>query len=290
MAKKILFDQENERRPYLAVNAVILRKRNGQEEILLGKRRNVAGAGFWYVPGGHVRETERISDALAREVKEETGLKTEVGKLLWWEENFKDGPHHVTLYFEAVLTNPQQTPKNLEPDKCEQWSWFPVDKPPQPLWLSLSKFLQAYREKTRIISFATASVDYIGTGVAAVIRDKKGRVLLQKRGRLAKNEVGCWKLPGGTIEWGEKAEEALRREIKEELGVEIKIDKFLFCLDDILAQEGQHWLVPFYLCQINKGSPQNLEPGKIDEIKWVPLDKLPSKLAFGTKEAFSKIT
>jgi len=48
-------------------------------------------------------------------------------------------------------------------------------------------------------------------------------------------------------------------------------------------------LVPFYLCQIKNGKPKNKEPGKIDEIRWFPLDKLPKKLGFGTTEVMRRI-
>ncbi len=136
---------------------------------------------------------------------------------------------------------------------------------------------------------AKASVDYIGVGVGGVIINEKNQVLLQLRGPKSRNEVGFWKLPGGEIEYGEKAKEALKREIKEELGIEIKIVKQLFCLDDILKKENQHWLVPFYLCKIKNGKPKNKEPGKISRIKWFKISKLPKKLALGTREVLSLI-
>ncbi len=50
----------------------------------------------------------------------------------------------------------------------------------------------------------------------AVVVEKEGKVLLLKR----KN--GLWELPGGGVEWGERPEEAVVREGKEECGVEIK--------------------------------------------------------------------
>lgn len=136
---------------------------------------------------------------------------------------------------------------------------------------------------------AIPSKDYVGVGVGGVILNRKKEVLLQLRGKKAKNEVGLWKLPGGQIEYGETAIKALKREIKEELGVEIKIIRQIFCFDDILVNEGQHWLVPFYLCQIKKGRPKNMEPGKIDKISWFSLDKLPKKLAFGTTQVIRRI-
>lgn len=55
MRKKVLFDKKNESRPYLTVNAVTTKVESGVEYILLGQRKNVAGAGFWYVTGGHYR-------------------------------------------------------------------------------------------------------------------------------------------------------------------------------------------------------------------------------------------
>lgn len=136
---------------------------------------------------------------------------------------------------------------------------------------------------------AKPSIDYVGVGVGGVILNNKNQVLLQLRGPKAKNEIGVWKLPGGQIEWGETAISALRREVKEELGVEIKIIKQIFCFDDILINEDQHWLVPFYLCKIKKGRPKNMEPGKTDKIRWFNLNNLPENLAFGTSEILSKV-
>ncbi len=40
--------------------------------------------------------------------------------------------------------------------------------------------------------------DYIGVGVGAMIFNDKGELLLAKRGQAAKNERGCWEIPGGS--------------------------------------------------------------------------------------------
>jgi len=286
--KKIIFDKKNEDRPYVAANAVIFKNINGKQYLLLGKRKNVAGHNHFYLPGGHIKKGEKIHDTLIREVKEETGLDVIPEKFLWIEENF-EGPHHITFYYQARLKNENQKPKNLEPQKCYGWDFYPINNPPKPLWVSLGKFLEEYQQKKRVLRFATPSIDYIGVGVAAVILNEKNEVLLQLRGPKAKNERGLWKLPGGAIEYGEKAEEALKRELKEELGIEIKIIKQIFCLDDILKEENQHWLVPFYLCRIKKRIPKILEPEKTTKIAWFSLKNLPKNLAFGTKEALRKV-
>ena len=62
--------------------------------------------------------------------------------------------------------------------------------------------------------------------VAAVIRDEEGRILITQR-NLKKAQGGLWEFPGGKIEPNETREEAIVREIKEELDIDIKCDKYL---------------------------------------------------------------
>ena len=286
--RKIIFDKENEKRPYLSVAGVLIKRVANQEFILLGKRKNIAGHGYYYLPAGHVLEGETNKEALIREIKEECGLAVEAyDQVIWVDENLEK-PHHVTLYYFCRLKEDKE-PQNLERERCYFWRWFSINNPPNPLWQNLSDFIEAYRTKKLINQFFKPSIDYVGVGVAGIIINKKKEVLLQLRGKKARNERGLWKLPGGQIEWGEKAEDALKREIKEELNVEVKILRLLFCLDDILVNKGQHWLVPFYLCWIKKGKPVNQEPDKIEKIAWFSLDSLPKNLAFGTKEALEKL-
>lgn len=286
--KKLIFDPENEDRPYISANAVIIKTIKNKEYILLGKRKNVAGHNQYFIPGGHIKTGEKIFDSLKREVKEETDLDVEINQILWIDENF-EVLHHINIYLKGILQNLNQKPKNLEPERCYGWDFYPIDNPPKPLWQTLGQFLKEYQERKRILCFGTPSVDYIGVGVGGIILNKKKEVLLQLRGKKARNERGLWKLPGGQIEYGEKAEQALKREIKEELGVEIKILKQIFCLDDILKKESQHWLVPFYLCKIKKGKPKILEPKKTEKIAWFLLKNLPKNLAFGIREVLEKI-
>lgn len=114
-------------------------------------------------------------------------------------------------------------------------------------------------------------VDYIGVGVgAAIIRD--GKVLLIKRGEKAKNERGKWEIPGGGVEFGEKMEEALNREMMEELGVKIKTVELLGVFDHIISEDKQHWVSPTFICRLIEGEPQNLEKEKASDIGWFSLD------------------
>ncbi len=122
-----------------------------------------------------------------------------------------------------------------------------------------------------------AGMDYIGIGVGAFILNDKKQVLLQKRGSKSKNEVGVWVKPGGAVEYGETAEEALLREIKEELDIEIEILDFLGYEDHLLKKDKQHWIALFFLAKVKSGEAKNMEPSKTDEIGWFDLNNMPEE-------------
>jgi mutator protein MutT len=126
--------------------------------------------------------------------------------------------------------------------------------------------------------------DYIGVGVGAMIFNDKGEMLLCKRGQAAKNERGCWECPGGSIEFGETMAEAIKREIKEELGVDIRLEYQLRAIDHLIPAEKQHWVTSPFVAKIVAGqSPTILEPHKCEQIGWFPLTALPKPLSIATQ-------
>lgn len=125
-------------------------------------------------------------------------------------------------------------------------------------------------------------VDYIGVGCGALIINDKNETLLIKRGAKSKNQVGFWSKPGGAVEFGENVEDAVKREIMEELGIEIELVKFLGFTNHIIKEENQHWATFDFLAKIVRGEPKNMEPEKIEEIKWFNLENLPEKTTWTT--------
>lgn len=121
-------------------------------------------------------------------------------------------------------------------------------------------------------------VDFIGVGVGAVIVDAQGRLFLARRGPQAKNERGLWEFPGGSVEFGERLADALRREIEEEYGLQIEVGELLDVVDHILPLEGQHWVSPAFICRVQAGMAVIREPGKCSAIGWFAPAEVPEDL------------
>ena len=129
-----------------------------------------------------------------------------------------------------------------------------------------------------------AGFDYIGVGVGAILFDERGRVFLALRGPQAKNERGAWEFPGGAVEFGETLAKALRREMREEFGVEIEVGRLVDVADHLLPDEGQHWVSPTFECRLLDGEPRIMEPGRCSAIGWFALDDLPDNLSVITRK------
>ncbi|NNJ12013.1 NUDIX domain-containing protein [Chloroflexales bacterium ZM16-3] len=129
-----------------------------------------------------------------------------------------------------------------------------------------------------------AGSDYIGVGVGAMVFDDAGRVFLSQRGPLAKNERGCWEFPGGSLDYGERLEDAIVREFEEEYGMLIGELQLLYVVNHILPAEGQHWVSPTYLARHLGGEPSIREPGKCSAIGWFSIGDLPAPLSLVSLE------
>ncbi len=82
-------------------------------------------------------------------------------------------------------------------------------------------------------------------GVGAVVFNERNEILLIKRGKAPR--IGEWMVPGGTLEWGETLEEAARREVKEETGIDIEVEAFVDLLEAITPGEGDlHYVIIDY--------------------------------------------
>ena len=103
--------------------------------------------------------------------------------------------------------------------------------------------------------------------VAAIIR-RDDQILITKRPDHV-HLAGLWEFPGGKVESGESLEAALHREIREELGVEITVDREFFSVAHEYPDKSVH--LHFFDCTILRGEPQPLE---VADLRWVKTAEL----------------
>lgn len=115
------------------------------------------------------------------------------------------------------------------------------------------------------------------TGVAAIILDEAGRLLVNKRTGKCKWEPGVWSLPCGKVEEGESPEKAIIRELEEEFGINVIIARKISERTYFLESMNADWTVYGYLCEIKSGSVSIREPEKTEEVRFVSPGQLPEK-------------
>ena len=145
------------------------------------------------------------------------------------------------------------TPRN---PKCDRCPW--------------QNKCEAYRQgqQARIpMREVKAPLPHKDIGVA-VIWDERDRILIDRR-RQEGLLGGLWEFPGGKIEAGETAVDCVRREIKEELDLDIEVGPWLLDVDHAYS----HFRVTLhvYHCRYLGGTPKPLE---CDEIRWVGVAEL----------------
>ena len=113
---------------------------------------------------------------------------------------------------------------------------------------------------------------------ASVLILKKANVLLVKRAVVP--FLGYWDVPGGFIEPGETPEAAARREIREELGVGVRLSKLLGIFPDIYGDKEIPTLNIYYIGYLID-SESNITPkDDVETHRWFPLTRLPRNIAF----------
>lgn len=108
--------------------------------------------------------------------------------------------------------------------------------------------------------------------VCAAIIQSENKILICQRPKDSKAGSLKWEFPGGKIEFGESPQDALFREINEELGVNISISN-LFSVSSHVYQNQTHVILITYLCKIVSGEIQKRE---IADFKWAEKSLLPS--------------
>ncbi len=126
--------------PKVGIGVMILK----DGKILLGKRKSSHGSGEYATPGGHLEYMESFEGCAKREIMEETGMEITNVRLLRLA-NLKDyaPKHYVDIGLIADWESGE--PQIMEPDKVEGWGWYDIDALPEPLFVGMTTYVEAYK-------------------------------------------------------------------------------------------------------------------------------------------------
>ncbi len=118
----------------------------------------------------------------------------------------------------------------------------------------------------------------IRVSVIAFCHDGRGNYLISKRSQGCRDEQGTWEpVAGGGVKFGEKIDDAVRREIREEAGgASVEAVEYLGYSDVFRVQNAieTHWIAHNFRVQINPADAKIGEPHKCDEQRWVTIAEL----------------
>lgn len=127
--------------PKIGVNVFVLK----DGKLLLGKRIGKTGYGTWCLPGGHFEIGESLAGAAARELEEETSIKSDDLQFLHLVNEPRQNTHYVHIDF--LAKNWGGEPKVTEPEKFAEWNWFDLNNLLDPIFIGHQKLIPAFIQK-----------------------------------------------------------------------------------------------------------------------------------------------
>jgi 8-oxo-dGTP diphosphatase len=113
------------------------------KQVLLHLRKGSHGEGTWSLPGGHLELNETFEQGAIRETKEEFGVDIKPIKVISVSNNLSYGKHYVTIGLLAEIISGE--PRVMEPDRCTEIKWFPLNKLPKNLFQPSERTIAHYR-------------------------------------------------------------------------------------------------------------------------------------------------
>mgnify|MGYP000960091486 FL=1 len=92
-----------------------------------------------------------------------------------------------------------------------------------------------------------------------------------------KNNRKYWLVPGGGVDWGESAAEALIREFKEETSLDIEVEKFLFISETIAPDKQKHVINLYFKIKKAENSSNIMKLGEeeiLTDLRFIPEDEI----------------
>ena len=273
------------RRQRVAAYAVIVR---GGDVLLSRLAPAISPAELWTLPGGGIDFGEHPSDAVVREIHEETGLHATLGRPLWVGSAHRvvDGLadedvrelHSVRIVYDAWVPADAPDPRVVEVDGST------VDARWQPVADVLAGAVPTVPMVREALAVHTTAVRQRLAAYALVTR--AGTVLLTRHSARGPRP-GTWSLPGGGVAHGEAPRLAVAREVAEETGLVAVVGDLLGVHDEHFTgtaphgrEEDFHGVHLVFAATVDGGDPEadpDGQPrpqdpdGTTDAVAWVPV-------------------
>lgn len=246
-------------------SAQVLGKTEEGKFILINEYSHSVSSELLMLPGGLIALDEDIQEGARREFLEETGYSS--GKL---------------TYLGFIYPYHRRNPEVLHCFLAEQLEFSGTKLEASEAGLASVSYTESEVDKLIASNQITNSHSLahwqlykshqigkgIAKGVAIIIKNKQGEILLMQRGNKDKPGYNQWENCGGKVEQDEDVVDAVRREVKEELGSEVSINRALFT-------DNSNPAMPVYVFEGHLLSePQITEPEECLGIKWVKPEQL----------------
>ena len=122
----------------------------------------------------------------------------------------------------------------------------------------------------------------VKVGVGVIIQNSDNKILLGLRS--GSHGANTWGLPGGHVDFGETLEEAAIREVYEETNLKLQNLKLISVADDIMPNEGKHYISVGFVGKKYSGTLAIKEEEKCLQWQWFAADALPENIFTPSKK------
>ena len=112
---------------------------------------------------------------------------------------------------------------------------------------------------------------FVILAIGAFIIDSKERFLIVKKSPQEKIDGGLWTVPGGKVYPNESIIKALKREVKEEVNLEIS--SYQWIGENVFISDQKYFHAQHFLCTVKKTKPLKLER-QLTDYSWMPINKI----------------
>lgn len=109
-------------------------------------------------------------------------------------------------------------------------------------------------------------------GVAGIVINSDGKWLVVKK--TYSGLKGVWSLPAGFVKFGETADEAVVREVKEETGIDCEVSGLIGLRTGVIRQDISDNMAIFYCHPLDENQVVTIQEKEISEVKWLTVEEL----------------